>query len=1032
MERRIVYVSERGISTSVSGVSRIDSQSIDGTGVERVYFEPGTDIGGAIAQISAASVSATRIMPPGTQPPVVLRYNASNVTVAQIALSGTAAEQDLFDWGSNFLRIRLFTIPGLSTPAPYGGRLREVMVAVDAARAQARGVSPQDVVNTLLAQNVILPAGSARMGTTDFDVLVNGSPNTIAEFNKLPVKVVGGGTVYLGDIGSVYDGYATQTNIVRVDGRRASYLAILKKENASTLAVVDTVRSMLPSLQAIAPQGIELKLEFDQSKFVRAAVTNVLREAVIAAGLVGLMVLAFVGSWRSTLIVCLSIPLSILVGVIALKLSRQTFNLMTLGGLSLVIGMLVDDATVEIENINRNRAEQKPILRAILDAASQVALPALAATLSICIVFFPVALLTGPSRFLFVPLALAVVFSMLASYLLSRTLVPTLASMLLAHEPPESETAPEAEPPPRGFWARADRTRRRAFGRLLDAYTRALECVIARRKLVLVCAALFCLVSVALYRVVGLDFFPRVDAGIMRFEFRAPAGTRIEQTERMVDAVEQRVRRVVPPEELELIDDNIGVPLFYNLGFIPTESASGSDAEVLVALKPKHHATQGYMERIRRVVATDFPGSALYFLPADVMTQVLNFGLPAQIDVQVQSRQFQDGLPFALDLERAMRAIPGAVDVRLGQVLAHPSFFVDVDRDRALDVGLTARDVASSLLTALTSSSLSAPNFWVNPNNAVSYTVAVQVPFFHVDDVDALMTTPLTGGASLATAGAAAGGYAGEPALGGPQPLGPQAPYLGGVATLKRIATRTSIRHETLQPVLDVECAAEKRDLGAVARDVEGAIRRLGKLPPGVTVTLAGQPQTMSTAFGRLGLGMLVSVALVYLLLVVLFQSWIDPLLILIAVPAALSGVLWMLAATGTTLNVESLMGAIMAIGIASSNAILLVHFANDRRLEDETVSPPDAALVAGRTRLRPVLMTALAMVLGMLPMALALGEAGQQNAPLGRAVIGGLLVSTVSTLLVLPCAYATWRRTVPAMGRHDRLVAEAAEETRA
>jgi len=566
--------------------------------------------------------------------------------------------------------------------------------------------------------------------------------------------------------------------------------------------------------------------------------------------------------------------------------------------------------------------------------------------------------------------------------------------------------------------------RRHALERLVDAYAVVLRAAIARRTTVLVCAGLFCAVSLFLFRYVGLDFFPRVDAGILRFEFRAPSGTRIEQTEQMVDAVEQRIRRIVPPEEIELIDDNIGVPIYYNLGFIPTESASGSDAEVLVALKPKHHETEGYMARIRSVVANDFPGSTLYFLPADVMTQVLNFGLPAQIDVQVQSRKFEDALPIALRLESELRTIPGAVDVRLGQVVNHPSFLVAVDRDQALQLGLSARDVANNLLAALSSTSLSAPNFWVNPKNTVSYSVAVQVPFFHIDDVNALMTTPITTGNAVP----AMPDTSLSDALGiaAPQPIGPQAAYLGSVASLQRITTRASIRHETVQPVVDVECAAEKRDLGAVARDINEAIRGLGKLPTGVSVVLAGQPQTMSTAFGHLGLGMLVSVALVYLLLVVLFQSWIDPLLILIAVPAALSGVLWMLAITGTTLNVESLMGAIMAIGIAASNSLLLVHFANDRRLDEEKSDSLDAAFVGGRTRLRPVLMTALAMVLGMLPMALALGEAGQQNAPLGRAVIGGLLVSTFATLIVIPCAYATWRTKRPTTGEHDRIVAEA------
>jgi multidrug efflux pump subunit AcrB len=1021
MERRVTFISERGMSTSVSGITRIDSQTIDATAVLRVYFEPGSDIGSAIAQITSTSLTAARIMPPGMQPPVVLQFNASNVAVAQLTLGGSAAEQQLFDWGSNFLRVRLFTIPGLSTPAPYGGKQRQVMVQVDPARAQAKGLSPQDIVGALLDQNVILPAGTARFGDTSYDVLVNGSPPEVGQFNALPVKVVNGVTVYLGDVASVYDGYAVQTNLVRVDGRRATYLAILKKQNASTLAVVDTVKGMLPALRAVAPQGIELNLAFDQSTFVRAAVSSVLREALIAAALVALMVLAFVGSWRSTLIVCVSIPMSLLVGVIGLELTGQTFNLMTLGGLSLVIGMLVDDATVEIENINRNRAERKPILVAILDGARQVALPALSATLAICIVFLPVILLTGPARYLFFPLALSVVFSMLASYLLSRTLVPTLASMLLPGEKPEDD-------PSHG---RLDRARRRAFDRLRDGYGAVLDAAMARRRFVLAAAVLLVAVSGLLAATVGLDFFPSVDAGLMRFHFRAPAGTRIEQTERLVDDVEQRVRRIVPAEELAMIDDDVGVPLFYNLGFVPSANASEADAEVTVGLRPKHHPLGGYQDRIRAEVAAAHPGATLYFEQADVVSQVLNFGLPSQIDVQVEARQYQDALPFALRLERALQTIPGATDVHLGQVLDYPSLQVDVDRERALQLGLTERDVASSLLTSLSSSALVAPNFWVDPKSNVNYFVVVQTPIHRVSDLPELMATPVTGpGARAAPAPA---GYAPPPAGAPPPVASPIAPYLGGIAAVRPIVTRSSIHHESVQPVLDVECGVQGRDLGAVARDIDGAVARLGKLPPGVRVTVAGQPQTMFRAFGRLGLGMLAAIALVYLLLVVLFQSWIDPLLILLAVPAALSGVLWMLTATGTTLNVESLMGAIMAIGIAASNSILLVHFANDRRLGDESVDPAEAAAQAARTRLRPVLMTATAMILGMLPMALGLGEGGQQNAPLGRAVIGGLLVSTFATLVVIPCAYAVLRRRRPVIGVHDRAVAEASraqEET--
>jgi multidrug efflux pump subunit AcrB len=1026
MESRVTFISERSMSTSVGGISRIDSQSIDGTAVLRVYFEQGADLGSAIAQIVSSSLAASRVMPPGITPPVVLQYNAANVTVAQMTLSGTASEQELFDWGLNFLRIRLFTIPGLATPAPYGGKQRQVVVDVDQARAQAYGVSPQSIVSLVLAQNVTLPAGTARFGNTSYDVLVNGGPATVEEFNQLPIAYVNGATVYLGDVAHVYDGYQLQTNVARVDGHRAAYLAILKKQNASTLAVVDSTRKLLPTLQAIAPKGVELKMEFDQSKFVRAAISGVLREAVISASLVALMVLAFVGSWRSTIVVAVSIPLSILVGVVGLKLTGQTFNLMTLGGLALVIGMLVDDATVEIENINRNRNEGREILAAILSAARQVALPALAATLSICIVFFPVVLLTGPAKFLFLPLALAVVFSMLASYLLSRTLVPTLSSMLLAKEKPEDERLCDGEQNPNpSLFVRLDCFRRHTFDRLAGRYSAVLGGAMVHRKLVLVLAGVFILASFSLYRLVGLDFFPAVDAGLLRFHLRAPSGSRIEQTERVVDAVEQDVRKVAGPDQIDVIDDSIGVPVYYNLGFVNSENASEADAEVTIGLKPKHERITGLMDRIRTQVRDDFPGSTLYFEQADVVGQVLNFGLPAPIDVQVQAREYKQALPFAFRLQDDLQRIPGATDVRLGQVLNHPALEVDVDRARAIQLGLHEQDVASTLITSLSSSLIFAPNFWVNPQNDVNYNVIVQAPFFHVTDVPQLMATPITGASTPMQPTATGIGYA-PPSQLPPPPVTPIAPYLGSLASIHPTLTRSSIHHESVQPTIDVECNVQGRDLGGVSRDVDAAVARLGKLPPGVNVVVAGQSETMNTAFGRLALGMIVAVALVYLLLVVLFQSWIDPLLILLAVPASLSGVLWMLVATGSTLNVESLMGAIMAVGIAASNSILLVHFANDRRMEHDGSDPVDAAVYAGRTRFRPVLMTALAMILGMLPMATGLGEGGEQNAPLGRAVIGGLLVSTFATLVVIPCAYALLRRSVPTVGRRDRVVSEA------
>ncbi len=1052
MERRVTLVSERGISTSVSGISKLESQSINSTSVVKVYFEPTADIGGAIAQISAASLSASRIMPPGMQPPTLLRFNASNVPVAQLTVSGAGqSEQQLFDYGANFLRLRLFTVPGLSTPAPYGGRQRQVNVDIDPARVAAAGLAAQDVVNAVLNQNVILPAGSARIGRFDYDVLLNGSPASTAEFTRLPIKVVNGASVFLGDVANVYDGYAVQQNVVRVNGKRATYLSILKKEDASTLAVVEATKDMLPALRAAAPSGIELKLDFDQSTFVRGAVVGVFREALIASALVAVMVLAFVGSWRSTIIVCVSIPLAILVGVIGLKLSGQTLNLMTLGGMALAIGMLVDDAIVEIENINRNRSLGKELTVAILDGARQIATPALAATLTICVVFFPVVLLEGPARFLFVPLALAVVFSMLASYLLSRTLVPTLSHLILGKdrvepepgaqgskdkdEAPKPESAKQGEGPGKtpekpSRFAKIDGFRRRQFERLEQAYAAVLATVLDRRRVVLGAAAAFAVISGLLVLIVGLDFFPSVDAGILRIHFRAPPGTRLEETERLVDKVEHRIRDVIPAAEIETINDNIGVPVFYNLGFIPTDNVNGADAEILVSLAKRHDSSRSYRERIRKLIADDFPGSVVYFQAADIVSQVLNFGQSAPVDVQIEGPNVQASLAIARQLRREISRIPGTEDVRIAQGLNHPSLRVDVDRERAAALGLSERDVASSLLTSLSSSSLLSPNFWVNPSNNVNYSVNVQTPIARITDLSELMQTPITamGASPLADPES---NDASNDSIGPREPRPPRyetesSPYLGGIAVVRPTVDRAVVNHYTVQPVLDVECNVENRDLGSVARGIQHAIDGIKKLPKGTSIHLRGQSETMYSSFESLGLGLLIAITLVYLLMVVLFQSWIDPLIIMIAVPGALSGILWMLTATGTTLNVESLMGAIMAVGIAVSNSILLVNFANERRTEDETTSPVEAAFAAGKVRLRPVLMTALAMVIGMLPMALGLGEAGEQNAPLGRAVIGGLLCATFVTLLVVPCAYAVLRKKQPDKGKRDREIDEA------
>jgi multidrug efflux pump subunit AcrB len=1003
MERRVVFISERAMSTTVSGITRIDSQSMSGIGILKVYFEPGSDIGGAIAQIVAVSLTASRIMPPGITPPSIIRYNASNVPVAQLTISSKSlTEQELYDYSLNFIRLRLFTIPGLATPAPFGGKSRQIMVDIDPARVAAKGLAPNDVVQAVLASNVLVPAGTAQIGGTEYDVKLNSSPDSVQAFNDLPVKAVDGATITLGDVARVRDGYAVQSNAVRIDGRRATYLAILKKADASTLAVVDSARDQLPIIKAAAPEGMELKIDFDQSVFVRAAITNVLHEAVIASVLVSLMILFFLGSWRGAVLVGTSIPLAILVGLIGLFLSGQTLNLMTLGGLALAIGMLVDDATVEVENIHRNRHMGKPLTVAILDGARQIAVPALAATLTICVVFFPVVLLEGPALFLFTPLALGVVISMLASYLLSRTLVPTLARLLMGKEDLHHEGA--------GFSARFNRWRDRGFDKFREAYGRVLAAVLAHRPMVLGGTALVLACTAALPFVVGLDFFPVVDAGQMRLHYRAPIGTRLEETERQVARLEQRIREIVPPEELQTINSMIGLPVSYNLAFVQTDNTGSQDADVLIALKPKHRPTEEYMDRIRRELPDEFPGSNLYFQPADIVSQVLNFGLPAPIDVQVEGPDVDQSYGVARELARRMRGIPGATDVRIPQVLAHPALALDVDRARAAQIGITQRDVANNLLVSLSSSSLVAPSFWINPKNNVNYFVVVQTPLRQIDSVPSLLGMPLGRNVQLINSSV--------PTTPGDQPTG-GASYLGAVARLRPASGLSMINHVSVQRVVDVQASASGRDLGAVTRDIQKVIKSLPPLPKATRIHIRGQSESMFAAFGRMGVGLVLAIALVYLLLVVLFQSFLDPFIILVAVPGALIGVLWMLAATGTTLNVESFMGAIMAVGIATSNSILLVNSANDARVT-QGMGVFEAAIEAGKTRLRPVLMTALAMILGMVPMALAIGEGGEQNAPLGRAVIGGLIVATFITLFLVPAVYTLLRRAPPSAHQLD------------
>jgi multidrug efflux pump subunit AcrB len=998
MERRVVSLDERALSTTVNGIQRIESQSIQGVGVLRVYFHPGTDIGGAIAQITSVCSSILRFMPPGMTPPNIIQFNASNVPVVQLtARSDTLSEQQIYDHATNFIRMKLFTIPGLSTPAPFGGRARLIAVDIDPAKLNALGLSPADVLNAVSSQNVITPAGLARMDNREVPILTNSSPTRVEDLKSLPVKVVNGAPVFLADVADVYDGYGDQTNIVRIDGRRAVYMAILKKADASTLAVVDAAKEALPAIQAAAPKGLELKFDVDQSEFVREAIKSVAKEALVASVLVSLMIFVFVGSWRSMILVCTSIPLAILFGIIGMKLSGQTLNLMTLGGFSLAIGMLVDDATVEVENINRNQAMGKKLTVAILDGASQIAVPAIVATLSICIVFFPVVLLQGPAKYLFTPLAMAVVYSMLASYLLSRTLVPTLARMLLEHGEPEPET----------WTGRFNAWREGWFGDFQNAYGRVLDRVLHHRQFALLLSAALFLISSSLLLFIGRDFFPPVDAGIMKLHVRAPGGLRLEETEKRVMEVERAVREIVPSGDLGTLSSNIGVPVSFNMAFIPTDNVTSQDAELFITLRKDHRPTATYMRSLRTELPKRFPNFSFYFQPADLVSQVLNFGIPAPIDIQVEGPDLVNGALVAKRLLDAVRMVPGAVDVRLKQTQNAPAYELDVDRYRAARLGLSQTAVANGLLVTLSGNGQLAPSFFLDPANGVNYTVQVKAPLKKIDSPEQLMALPFSpaGGANLLQSP-------------GFTPASPDAQALSvplsGFASLRHVGIPTELNHYTVTRVLDVMAGVDGRDLGNVVKDIQARIRALGPLPKGTTIRVRGQFDVMVDAFRDMGGGLLIAIALVYLLMAVLYQSWLDPFIIIFAVPGALVGILWMLALTGTTLNVESLMGAIMAVGIATSNSILLVSFANDVRVAEPELSALEAARRAGQVRLRPVVMTALAMILGMVPMALGLGEAGSQNAPLGRAVIGGLLVATLVTLFIVPVIYSLFRTRPP------------------
>jgi multidrug efflux pump subunit AcrB len=987
VEGRMITVSERAMTTTVNSIEHIESQSLNGVGLIRVFFQPDAKIEAGVAEVTAINQTLLRIMPPGTTPPLIIRYSASNVPILQLAVnSDTLTEQQLYDYAQNFVRTQLATVQGAQVPLPWGGKQRQVMVDLDPVALYGKGLSAADISSAINAQNVILPAGTAKMGPTEYNVRTNSSPDVLDTLNDVPVKQIGDATVYLRDVAQVRDGFAVQTSMVHVDGRRAALLTILKTPTASTLDIVQRVKDALPRIEATVPKELGIKQLFDQSVFVRAALNGVFREAVIAAALTGLMILLFLGSWRSTLVIVVSIPLAILISVITLSALGETLNVMTLGGLALAVGILVDDATVEIENTNRNLSMGKPVLQAILDGAQQIATPAFVATLCICIVFIPVVFITGAGKYLFTPLAEAVVFAMLASYFLSRTVVPTMVRYLLPaeahlHAPDAEHTVTDAGP----IWA-AHRAFNRQFERFLGGYRAALSWSLAHRRIVAGLFGGFVLVSLALFWLIGMDFFPTVDAGQFRLHVRCPPGTRIEETERRFAEVEDVIRQTIPADQVDIVLDNLGIPAGgINLAFSDASVVAAADGEILVSLKAGHHdSTPAFVEKLRTTLPKRFPDLIFFFQPADIVSQILNFGLAAPIDVQIIGHD-PHNVPIAEDLVKRISAVPGAVDVRLQQVPRYPEFGVDVDRWMAKQLGYTQQNVANSLLVSLSGTGQSSPNWWLNPQNGVNYQVVTQTPQYLIDSVDALNTTPVA--------------LPGQP---------PQ--LLSNFAQVHRRTSPGVISHYNVQPVLDVLAASDRADLWSVASAVDTIIQDVQPtLPRGTFVTVRGQAEAMRTSFTALAYGMILAVVLVYLLMAVNFQSWLDPLIILMALPGAIAGVLWMLFVSQTNISVPALMGAIMCVGVATSNSILVVRFANEQR-EERGMDAHDAALAAGTTRLRPVLMTALAMILGMLPMSLGLGEGGEQNAPLGRVVIGGLTLATVATLIFVPVVYSVLR----------------------
>src|SRR5271155_4890428 len=973
MSNRIVFQYERVLTTTVNNIEHIESQSLNGIGVVKIFFHQGVDIGNAVAQVTAVSQTLLRTLPAGTTPPLIIQYNASSVPILQLALAGEGlSEQQLGDIGLNFVRTGLVSVPGAAIPYPYGGKQRQIQVDLNTAALQSKGLSSNDVVTAINLQNLILPAGTAKIGTFEYEVDMNGAPQTVAELNDLPIKTVGTSTIYIHDVANVRDGFPPQTNIVRVNGQRSALMTILKSGDASTLDIISSVKALLPTIKASLPPALVINPLSDQSVFVKASILGVVREAIIAACLTGFMILVFLGSWRSTLNIAVSIPLSILTSLIVLS---------ALGGLALAVGILVDDAPVEIENINRNIDQGKEIVQAILDGASQIAVPALVSTLAICIVFVPMFFLSGVARYLFVPLAEAVCFAMLASYLLSRTLVPTMAKYLLEARTEEDPNAP-AKTSSNPF-VRMQQSFEVHFDGLRDRYHRLLERCIQHRVLFAVCFLCFCVLSFALLPLLGQDFFPEVDSGEFKLHMRAPTGTRIEETAALCDQVEAIIRKQIPQSELTSLIDNIGLPYSsINLSYSNSAPIGTGDADILAELSKDHHPTADYVHDLRIELAKDFPGVTFYFLPADIVSQILNFGLPAPIDIQILGRDLAANRIFADNLLNRLKFVPGTVDLRIQQAFDQPKLHIEVDRTKAQQIGYSTRDVANNVLISLSGSFQTSPTYWLDQRPGVSYNIAAQTPQYNADTLQDLENIPVTG------------------------PGTPQSEIMASVASFSRGAEMGVVSHYNIMPVIDVYGAVQGRDLGGLAREIEPIIARSKKdLPRGSQIIIRGQILTMASSFSGLLWGLAFSIVLVYLLIVVNFQSWLDPFIILMALPAALAGIVWFLFITRTTVSVPALTGAIMCMGVATANSILVVSFSKERLGEGKTAA--EAASESGFTRFRPVLMTAMAMIIGMLPMSLGLGEGGEQNAPLGRAVIGGLLFATVATLFFVPVVFS-------------------------